>query len=143
MIEWVNRRRMIAMSMGLQQMVQELSAKVPMVAPEQLKELLDHGTVGMVVDVREPDEFAGGHVPGAVNIPRGVLELKADPNAPMADEQLVGNQDEQIVVYCFRAPGFRSLSAADTLQRMGYRGAVAMAAGSNGWSEAGFPLEGQ
>lgn len=130
------------MSTGLQQMVQELTGKVPTVSPEQLKEQLEDGTVSMVIDVREPDEFAGGHVPGAVNIPRGVLELKADPNAPMADAQLVGKQDEEVVVYCFRAPGFRSLSAADTLQKMGYRRAVAMAAGSNGWSEAGFPLEG-
>jgi rhodanese-related sulfurtransferase len=130
------------MSMGLQQMVQELSAKVPTVSPEQLRDQLEDGTVGMVVDVREPDEFAGGHVPGAVNIPRGILELKADPNAPMADDKLVGKQDEQVVVYCFRAPGFRSLSAADTLKQMGYRNVVAMAAGSSGWSEAGFPLEG-
>lgn len=131
------------MSIGLQQMVQELSARVPTVSPEQLKKLLDQGTVGMVVDVREPDEFAGGHVPGAVNIPRGLLELKADPNAPMADAQLVAKQDAQVVCYCFRAPGFRSLSAADTLQKMGYRNAVAMAAGSSGWSEAGFSLEGE
>jgi rhodanese-related sulfurtransferase len=132
----------IAVSVGLQQMVQELSATVPTVSPEQVRELLDQGAVGMVVDVREPDEFSGGHVPGAVNIPRGVLELKADPAAPMADTQLVDKQEEQVVVYCFRAPGFRSLSAADTLRRMGYRNAVAMTAGSNGWSEAGFPLDG-
>jgi rhodanese-related sulfurtransferase len=53
------------MSMGLQQMVQELSAKVPTVSPQQLREQLESGAVGMVVDVREPDEFAGGHLPNA------------------------------------------------------------------------------
>jgi rhodanese-related sulfurtransferase len=131
----------IAMSIGVQQMVQELGAKVPTVSPEQVKEQLEHGETGLVVDVREPEEFSSGHVPGAVNIPRGILELKADPNAPMAEAQLTGKQNEQIVVYCARAPGFRSLSAADTLEKMGYRNAVAMAAGSNGWSEAGFSLE--
>src|SRR5215218_3744192 len=103
------------MQIGVQQMVQELGATVAQVSPEQLNEQLEQGSVGLVVDVREPEEFAGGHLPGAVNIPRGVLELKADPDAPMADERLAGRQDEQIVVYCFRAPGFRSLSAADTL----------------------------
>lgn len=129
------------MQIGVQQMVQELGATVAQVSPEQLNEQLEQGSVGLVVDVREPEEFAGGHLPGAVNIPRGVLELKADPDAPMADERLAGRQDEQIVVYCFRAPGFRSLSAADTLQKMGYPNAVAMAAGMHGWSEAGFSLE--
>lgn len=129
------------MSIGVQQMVRELAAKVPTISPEQVKDRLEHGQTGLIVDVREREEYAGGHIPGAVNIPRGVLELKADHDAPMAEEQLTAHRDAQIVVYCFRAPGFRSLSAADTLQKMGYSNVVAMVAGSNGWSEAGFRLE--
>jgi rhodanese-related sulfurtransferase len=129
------------MAIGVQQMVQELRGSVPERSPADVNEQLQRGEIAVVVDVREPDEYRAGHLPGAVNIPRGVLELRADPNLPMVDERLGDHSDGRVVVYCFQAPGFRSLSAADTLRKMGYSDAVAMAAGVSGWEDAGYALD--
>jgi len=122
-------------------MIRELQAAVTQVSPGDVKDELDRGDVALVVDVREPEEFGGGHVPGAINIPRGVLEIKADPRVPATDPRLSGDQEAKVVVYCGQAPGFRALSAANTLSEMGYSNVVAMAAGTSGWQEAGLPLE--
>ncbi|MGQ0805332.1 MAG: rhodanese-like domain-containing protein [Actinomycetota bacterium] len=129
------------MAHGVPEMLQELQSAVPQASPADVKRELDQGDVDVVVDVREPDEFAGGHVPGAINIPRGVLEIKADARVPATDARLSSDPDARVVVYCGQAPGFRALSAADTLARMGYANVVAMPAGTNGWQEAGLPLE--
>jgi rhodanese-related sulfurtransferase len=94
-----------------------------------------------VIDVRESHEFAQGHLPGAVNIPRGMLELKADADSPVADAALSQRRESRVVTYCLKAPGARSLFAADTLKRMGFANVAAMTAGVNGWAEAGLPLE--
>lgn len=127
------------MPYGVPEILQELQNSVAQVAPDQAKAELDAGA--LVVDVREADEFAGGHLPGAINIPRGVLEIKADPRVPATDPRLSGSQEGRVVVYCGQAPGFRALSAANTLAKMGYANVVAMPAGTSGWREAGLPLE--
>src|SRR5262245_20018637 len=70
-----------------------------------------------VLDVREADEVEQGVIPGAIHIPRGFLEMRAE-------EQLVDKNDE-IVVYC--AGGVRSVFAAKALQELGYRAPVSLA----------------
>jgi rhodanese-related sulfurtransferase len=127
------------MPYGVPEILQDLQGTVAQVAPDEAKAELEAGA--LVVDVREPDEFAGGHLPGAINVPRGVLEIKADPRVPATDPRLSGSQDSRVVVYCGQAPGFRALSAASTLSKMGYVNVVAMPAGTSGWQEAGLPLE--
>src|SRR5690349_19343730 len=82
------------------------------VAPAEAADALNRGAFHLVIDVREPSEFRDGHVPDAVNIPRGVLELRADPASPSADSALNTGQNERILVYCTKGPGFRSLVAA-------------------------------
>jgi rhodanese-related sulfurtransferase len=128
-------------SRGVPEIVQELQGTVAQVSPEEVKAGLDRGDVALIVDVREPAEFADGHIPSAINIPRGVLELKADPRVPMTDPRLSDSQDARVVVCCGQAPGFRALSAARTLADMGYSNVAAMPAGASGWQEAGLPLE--
>ncbi|MGH9183904.1 MAG: molybdopterin-synthase adenylyltransferase MoeB [Acidimicrobiales bacterium] len=81
----------------------------------------------VVLDVREPDEFAQGAVPGAVHIPRGHLESQV--------ESRVTDHDAPIVVYC--AGGTRSAFAADTLGQLGYTDVVSMAGGFNRWKDEG------
>src|SRR4026209_2832073 len=71
------------------------------------------------VDVREADEWAQGHVPGALFIPRGYLELRIEEKAP--------DKDRPVVVYC--AGGTRSALGAKALQDLGYRDVVSMAGG--------------
>src|ERR1700678_4229059 len=83
------------------------------------------GTV--VLDVREPDKFEQGALPGAIHIPRGHLESQV--------ESRVTDHDAHIVVYC--AGGTRSAFAADTLTQLGYTDVVSMAGGFNKWKDEG------
>lgn len=85
------------------------------------------------VDVREYDEFAAGHLPGAINIPRGVLEFKIG----MVPE--CANKDGTFVVYC-RTSGRAALSVVQ-LQKIGYRDVISMAGGFEAWSNEGRPTE--
>lgn len=87
----------------------------------------------LVLDVREPAEFAAGHLPGAVNIPRGVLEFKIDSHPDFQ-----GQQQAPIVVYC--QTGGRSALATQALNQLGYEKAVSMAGGFKAWAEGGLPL---
>jgi rhodanese-related sulfurtransferase len=90
------------------------------VAPAQACEALKSGAMHVIVDVREPQEFREGHVPDAVNIPRGLLEVRADAASPAPDPVLSAGRSERILVYCTKGPGARSLLAAQTLTSMGY-----------------------
>jgi rhodanese-related sulfurtransferase len=129
------------MATGLKEMVAEARGRVQEVSPQDVKGALDGGEELVVLDVREPHEFAQGHLPGALNVPRGMLELTADADSPVADPALAEKRDARVVTYCLRAPGARSLFAADTLAKMGFTNVAAMAAGVSGWTEAGLPVE--
>jgi molybdopterin/thiamine biosynthesis adenylyltransferase/rhodanese-related sulfurtransferase len=83
------------------------------------------GTV--VLDVREPDEYEQGALPGAVHIPRGHLESQVEGKIP--------DRGAHLVVYC--AGGTRSAFAADTLAQLGYTDVVSMAGGFNKWKDEG------
>ncbi len=97
------------------------------------------GKDGVVfLDVREASEWQAGHVPGAVHVPRGLLEFKADPGLPAAHVKAL-DPAKKIVVYC--ASGGRSALAAKTLQDMGYPDVVNMQGGFGAWSQAGKPVE--
>jgi rhodanese-related sulfurtransferase len=97
-------------------------------------EVLDHAANGAVLlDVREPHEFAGGHLPGAVNVSRGVLEFLA-PAQPA-----LSNKDAKIVVYC--RTGGRAALATHTLRRMGYANAVSMVGGIEDWVKESRPTQ--
>ncbi|MDQ6959693.1 MAG: rhodanese-like domain-containing protein [Mariprofundaceae bacterium] len=69
----------------------------------------------LLLDVREPGELQAGFLPGALNVPRGVLEVKADPNIPR-HEAKPADREQEIIAYC--ASGGRSLLAAATLRQM-------------------------
>ncbi|HET9314097.1 MAG TPA: ThiF family adenylyltransferase, partial [Vicinamibacteria bacterium] len=84
----------------------------------------------LYLDVREADEWSQGHVPDAVFIPRGFLELRIEEKVP--------DRDREIVVYC--AGGTRSALAARSLQDLGYRNVASMAGGFGRWKEAGLPF---
>jgi molybdopterin/thiamine biosynthesis adenylyltransferase/rhodanese-related sulfurtransferase len=85
----------------------------------------------VLVDVREGEEWAQGHVPGAVFIPRGFLELRVEEKVP--------DKSAEVIVYC--AGGTRSAFAAKTLQDLGYTNVASMAGGFGRWKEAGHPIE--
>ena len=82
----------------------------------------------VLVDVREKHEWNEGHIPGAVHVPRGYLELQV--------EEAVPEKDKTVVLYC--AGGVRSLMAGATLQQMGYKNVVSMAGGFGAWKGNGY-----
>ena len=125
--------------MSASQLVEEARQRIPEVTAAEVKEALDSGQVDLVLDVREPDEWSKGHVPGAVHAPRGLLEWYADPAAPSARGEITGNRDGRIVVMC--AAGARSLLAAQTLVQMGYSNVASLSGGFTEWAKRGFPVE--
>lgn len=84
-----------------------------------------------IIDVREPDEWDNGVLPGAIAIPRGFLEMKIEERVP--------DKNQEIVIYC--AGGMRSALAAKALQDIGYKNVSSMIGGFNKWKNAGFDFE--
>lgn len=87
----------------------------------------------LVVDVREPMEYAAGHVPGAVNLPRGVLEFRLEAAPELA------NRQRPVLLYC-QTSACAALSAMSLLQ-MGYTTVRSIAGGFDDWIAAGLPVE--
>jgi molybdopterin/thiamine biosynthesis adenylyltransferase len=81
----------------------------------------------LFLDVRETDEYTQGAVPGALHVPRGMLELQIEGRVP--------DKDHKLVVYC--AGGTRSALAAQALGQLGYSDVVSMAGGFNKWKDEG------
>lgn len=86
----------------------------------------------VLLDVREADEFAAGHLPGAVHVSRGMLEFKLGGTAELS------NRDLKIVLYC--KTGGRAALAARSLQEMGYLHVQSLAGGFDTWAAAGRPV---
>jgi molybdopterin/thiamine biosynthesis adenylyltransferase/rhodanese-related sulfurtransferase/molybdopterin converting factor small subunit len=107
----------------------ELRSEIPEVTPEKAHDLQRAGA--LLVDVREPDEVAGGSPVGARRIVRGFLELQIEEHA--------ADLGTPLVLMC--AGGVRSLLAADDLRRLGYRDVRSMIGGFDRWKNAGLPVE--
>jgi rhodanese-related sulfurtransferase len=112
-------------------LVNEAKEKVCEISPADAKAKIDSGAPLFVLDVREPDEFEKGHIPKAMNIPRGLLEFKISGAIP--------NKDAQIIAYC--KSGGRSCLACETLQELGYKNVESIAGGWAAWLKAGYPVE--
>ena len=112
-------------------LVEEARKRVPELSIEQVKEKLVRGESFRLLDVREAEEYARGHLPGAESVCKGILERDIEERVP--------DLDTPIVLYC--GGGFRSALAADNLQEMGYRKVASMWGGWRAWKEAGFPIE--
>ena len=96
----------------------------------------------VLIDVREPAEFAAGHVNGAANIPRGVLEFQVDAHPAVANvvDPALSHKDQPVLVYC--RTGGRSALAAEALKRLGFDRPLSLAGGWLRWVEAGGEVEG-
>ncbi|HEU0304412.1 MAG TPA: rhodanese-like domain-containing protein [Gaiellaceae bacterium] len=123
------------MAKTVELMVSEAKRRIRNATPEEVADdVLAGGLV--VVDVREPDEFEQGHIPGAVNIPRGWLEFRADPTCPAYDQRIA--PDGRLLVTC--AIGGRSALAAAALQELDYANVTNLEFGFEGWRKAGYPI---
>lgn len=120
----------------VQQMLADAEAAVPRISPEEAKGLVGRPDV-LFLDVREPAEVAAsGKVPGAVAIPRGLVEFRADPASPMHDAAF--DRAKTVVAYC--ASGGRSALVGKVLKDMGYEN-VRNLGGFKGWLDAGGEVE--
>jgi molybdopterin/thiamine biosynthesis adenylyltransferase/rhodanese-related sulfurtransferase/molybdopterin converting factor small subunit len=108
-----------------------LRANMPQTTPKDVAKAMASADRPVLIDVREPDEVKEGMIPGAVHVPRGFLELRAEDHVPA--------RETPVVVYC--AGGTRSLFAAEALQRLGYTRVQSLKGGFGGWEEAGLPVE--
>jgi sulfur-carrier protein adenylyltransferase/sulfurtransferase len=105
-------------------------AETSEISVEELRALLDARAPLTLLDVREADEYAEGSIPGAVLLPRGLLESRVEALVP---------RDAHVVLYC--QAGNRSALAARSLAELGYGQVVSLAGGYGRWSDAGFPTE--
>lgn len=95
---------------------------------DDVERRLEQGEQFPVVDVREKIEWNDGHLPNALHVPRGFLELQI--------EEAVPDKDQPVLLYC--AGGVRSALAAETLKQMGYSQPISMAGGYTAWRNAGL-----
>lgn len=120
----------------VQAMLAEADAAVPKISPDEAKGLLGRADV-LFLDVREPAEVAtSGKVRGAVAVPRGLVEFRADPASPMHDAAF--DRAKTVVTYC--ACGGRAALVGKTLKDMGYAN-VRNLGGFKGWLDAGGEID--
>ncbi|PAP75714.1 rhodanese-like domain-containing protein [Rubrivirga marina] len=112
-------------------LVDAARAEITETDPATVRQRMEAGEDMVLVDVREPDEWDRGHLPGAVAMPRGVLERDIEAAFP--------DPDAPLVLYC--GGGYRSALAARALEQMGYANVRSMDGGWRAWTEAGYPTE--
>jgi len=121
---------------NIKQLIELANATVPRITLNQARELLAKGGT-LIVDVRDaPEVEKSGKIAGAVNVSRGMLEFRADPDSPYHDKQF--SKDKTVILYC--ASGGRSALAGKTLQEMGYLKVFNLGAFKD-WGDAGGPTD--
>jgi rhodanese-related sulfurtransferase len=96
---------------------------------------VDQGKAGLIIDVRQEDEFEDGFVPGAINVPRGLIEFRiwkqvGFPNAT--------DMNKQMTLYCLT--GGRCALATKTLQDLGFTNVSSVDMMWDNWVKAGYPV---
>jgi rhodanese-related sulfurtransferase len=112
-------------------LVDDAKRQILEVTPEEVQAMKARNESVVYLDVREPNEWNLGRIPGAIHLPRGNLETRI--------EALV-DRGQRVVVYCAR--GNRSALAALTMKQMGYENVASMARGFGGWVDVGGEIEG-
>ena len=112
-------------------LLKQVKTKIKELQPAEVAALKKKNPQLVLIDVREAEEWQSGVVPGAITIPRGLLELSVEDDVP--------DRNAEIVCYC--AGGVRSALATQSLQQMGYQKVSSMSGGFNGWKNAGLPIE--
>ncbi len=121
-------------------LVAEARAGIEEISAAQLADRVSEASV--LIDVREPHEYEEGHIPGAMNIPRGTLEF-AVLDHPVLAAGAASDPDKlpetRIFLYC--RSGKRAALAAQTLESMGFEQVFSLEGGYKAWREAGLPVE--
>lgn len=121
---------------GVKEMLAAANAVVPRLDTAKVREMAGRGDV-LLLDVRDaPELAASGKIKGAVHVPRGMLEFRADPESPSRHPAL--QPDRTVLVYC--GSGGRAALSGKTLKELGYR-SVYNAGGFKELAEAGLEIE--
>ncbi|MBF6058965.1 MULTISPECIES: rhodanese-like domain-containing protein [Thiomicrorhabdus] len=125
------------MSKTMMEYILEAKGRINEVDLDKAQELMQSGY--RILDVREPGEYLAAAIPGAINIPRGVLEPAADLEYAGANPALRDHREDPWVVVC--KSGGRAALATDILQQMGFSKVVNMVGGMDAWLAAGKETE--
>jgi rhodanese-related sulfurtransferase len=124
------------MAKNVKELIAAANAVVPRITPAEAQQKITAGNA-LVVDVRDtPEVEKSGKVAGAVHIPRGMLEFRADPESPYYDQNF--DKDKPVILYC--ASGGRSALSGQALKEMGY-GEVYNMGGFGDWAESGGAVD--
>ena len=124
------------------ELVRSAKEKIQEISSPEIVSELAAGRDLVLIDVREPEEYLAGHIPGAASIPRGVLEFQVAAHPALACDATapeLAQLDRTIYVYC--RSGFRSALAALSLKEMGFSSVKSLAGGFMDWSAHGFEVE--
>jgi len=111
-----------------EKLVAEAKKNITEISPQDAASKLQ-SSEAVIVDVREKDEWDEQHIPGAIHLSRGTLELDVEEKVP----------DMNATIICHCGGGGRSALAAESLQKMGYKNVRSMAGGFKAWKAAGLP----
>jgi rhodanese-related sulfurtransferase len=120
-----------AHSPGFLALVSDAKKRVREISIDDYRARVGRGETFILVDTREDNEWARGHLPGATHLSKGIIERDI--------EKAVADKAAPIVCYC--GGGFRSALVADNLQKMGYTNVLSLDGGFRGWTEHGLPVE--
>lgn len=129
------------MAKTFRQMVAEARSEVEVLSPQEAQQRLQQDPNTLLIDVREPDDLMPlGVIPGAINIPLGVLPLRADQELPeqFRDARL---QDRSRPVITTCGGGGQAALAAKLLKDMGFQKVAMIDGGTTGWKNAGLPIQ--
>jgi rhodanese-related sulfurtransferase len=105
-------------------------ARIKEIDIHEVKAHIESGQPPVVIDVREDNEWAAGHIPNAIHLSKGIIERDIEKTIP--------NQDAFLILYC--SGGFRSAIATDALKKLGYQNVCSMEGGCSEWVKAGYPF---
>jgi rhodanese-related sulfurtransferase len=124
------------MPVNVKSLLEVANTAVPRIDPGQARDMIAEGNV-LVIDVRDAPEVAqSGKIAGAINVSRGMLEFRADPDSPYHDKNF--EKTKPIILYC--ASGGRSALSGHTLKGMGYAQVYNLGALKD-WIAAGGAVE--
>ncbi|MGD0012951.1 MAG: rhodanese-like domain-containing protein [Bryobacteraceae bacterium] len=116
---------------GFLKLVADAKSGVKHIDLNEFRRLRESGQDFLLIDVREESEWAAGHAAGAIHLGRGIIERDIEARVP--------DQSAKLVLYC--GGGYRSVLAAENLQKMGYRNVISLDGGWRGYQAAGLPVE--
>ncbi len=117
-------------SPGFLDIVNDARKRVKEVTIDDVKAMLEKKESLLLIDVREESEYARDHLPGAIHLGKGVIERDIETRVP--------DTSAKLVLYC--GGGFRSVLAADNLQKMGYTNVISMDGGVRDWRAKNYPM---